>query len=89
MTNNQSNELRESFVKAFEHAGLYPYDDDTAAQLLGELTQAAFVHIQDRERQARIQAIDDVKKAGYGYDDGTGFVLKISYTELAQLIGDK
>ncbi len=36
-------------------------------------------------REARQQAIEDVKKAGYGYDDGSGFVLKISFAELAQL----
>lgn len=35
--------------------------------------------------KAREQAIEDVKYAGYGYDDGTGFVLKISYAELATL----
>ena len=37
------------------------------------------------ELQARENAIEDVKYAGYGYDDGTGFVLKISYKELETL----
>jgi hypothetical protein len=31
------------------------------------------------------KAIDEVKVAGYGYDDGTGFVLKISFAELEKL----
>lgn len=35
--------------------------------------------------QEHDRAIEEVKKAGYGYDDGTGFVLKISFAELAAL----
>lgn len=38
-----------------------------------------------RELEGRKRAIGDVKREGYGYDDGTGFVLKISYAELSQL----
>jgi uncharacterized protein (UPF0303 family) len=37
----------------------------------------------------RAKTIQDVKKAGYGYDDGTGFVLKISFAELEQQLQPK
>ena len=35
--------------------------------------------------KARNKALDDVKFYGYGYDDGTGFVIKISYEQLNAL----
>lgn len=41
--------------------------------------------IQTSVQEAYKKAIDDVKIAGYGYDDGTGFILKISFAELNQL----
>lgn len=34
------------------------------------------------EREARRKTIEDIARAGHGYDDGTGFVLKISYEKL-------
>lgn len=41
--------------------------------------------ITEAETKARNKAIDDVKLRGYGYDDGTGFVLTISFADLAAL----
>jgi len=35
--------------------------------------------------EARNKTIDGVKLMGYGSDDGTGFVLKISFADLAKL----
>lgn len=35
--------------------------------------------------EARNKALEDVKFYGYGYDDGTGFVIKISYEQLNSL----
>jgi hypothetical protein len=41
--------------------------------------------IQEENNTVYNQAIDDIKLRGYGYDDGTGFVLKISFAELQAL----
>ena len=35
--------------------------------------------------EARNKALDDVKFYGHGYDDGTGFSIKISYEQLNAL----
>ncbi len=58
---------------------------DQMAEYQAQLLKDYKEDIATAVREARQQAIEDVKKAGYGYDDGSGFVLKISFAELAQL----
>ena len=64
-----------------------------SAKISTELVDVATTRIMEALQQeiakAREQAIEDVKYAGYGYDDGAGFVLKIPYAELATLKENK
>lgn len=100
MTNNQSNELEDMLLDLLSESIIYGEELHTGFVKSKEEQERDYekllisidaikMHCKDRERQARIETIADVKKAGYGYDDGTGFVLKISYKELGQLKGDK
>lgn len=63
--------------------------DDLTGHVIAKMMPFITIYADDlateRVIEARNQAIEDVKKAGYGYDDGTGFVLKISYAELSAL----
>lgn len=53
----------------------------------GQLVSAidVFEFIKQHSAQEHDRAIEEIKKAGYGYDNGTGFVLKISFAELTAL----
>ena len=53
--------------------------------ICGISPNALKVQLQALITEARNKALDDVKFYGHGYDDGTGFSIKISYEQLNAL----
>jgi len=62
-----------------EYDGTSMVDDELA------VIATAKQQIQALITEARNKALDDVKFYGHGYDDGTGFSIKISYEQLNAL----
>ena len=63
------------------------YDNDGEGHIRG--TESLAKYIEGKVETEKEKLVKDIKMEGYGYDDVTGFVLKISFEKLNSLLKEK
>ena len=76
-------ETNEELKKEILESLYIEYDNDGEGHIKGG--DVIVSTLSDYLSKYRSEVFSRIKKAGYGYDDGSGFVLKISFKDLAEL----